>query len=125
MKDMESRAEQQLYEKIRLGEMIQRTVDTKGWQEIIEPMIDKMIIDTIGGKQGDTWNPGIIRKCKKDETVAYYIGYKQFGVDLHNRVMAYIKSIGHSKDALGELEKSKQEPMPMAMSDYGFEDDRV
>lgn len=91
---------------------------TPGWKEVIGPMLDKMIIDTIGGKQNGDWSSGVLRKCRKDESISWYIGYRQFGVDFHNRCRTYVLGINSSNKALSEIDRlKKEEPYPF-LSQY-------
>lgn len=99
--------EKRLHENIRNGEVVKRTLDSKGWKEFIGPLLDKMIIDVLGGKQKDCWTGGLVQKARKDERREYYIGYKQSLIDFHTRVRAYVDAIERSQDGLKELDKEK------------------
>lgn len=101
---------------------VKESVDTKGWQEIIEPMIDKSIQDILGGKVGGKWHGGLLDKARKDERREYYIGYKQALIDLHTRVYAYVNSIKMYDDKKAALVKETESPRyvaPMENTRYG------
>ena len=92
------------FEQITLGQRVQATLSTKGWQEVIKPLIEKMIVDVVGGKQGDTWNNGLLSRARSDEKREFYIGYKQFGIDLYNRVQAYVYNIQVAENKIKEIQ---------------------
>lgn len=101
---------------------VKESVDTKGWQEIIEPMIDKSIQDILGAKVNGKWHGGLVDKARKDEKREYYIGYKQALIDLHTRVYAYINTIKVYEDKKSFLIKDLESPKyvtPMENSRYG------
>lgn len=79
-------------ETLRLCKLVEETIQTKGWNEIVEPLIDKMLNDILGSKIDGRWNGGILNtpNCTNSE---YYKGYKQALIDLHTRVYAYVDNI--------------------------------
>ena len=88
---------------------VEETIGSKGWQEIVEPLIDKMIGDVLGAKVKGRWNGGLLDKARKEEKREYYIGYKQALIDLHTRVYAYVNSIKTYEDRRDKLLKDQQD----------------
>ena len=86
---------------------VETTVQSPGWQEIIEPLLDKMLMDIVGGKVNGKWYGGLLDRAKKDERREYYIGYKQALIDLHGRVMAFPNGIKQLQTKLENLKKSQ------------------
>ena len=78
-----------LNEAVRSCKLIEETIGTKGWQEIVEPLLDKMINDILGAKVKGRWDGGIINNVTQEKSPEFYIGYKQALIDFHNRVYAY------------------------------------
>jgi hypothetical protein len=84
----------ELNELIAACQRVKQTVETQGWQTIVEPLIDKTITDITGCKmKNGRWHSGLLDKARKDERREYYIGYKQALIDLHRRTYAYVDSI--------------------------------
>jgi len=113
------------YQKITDGTTVQATLKTKGWKKIIGPMLDKMVKDIVGGKYFNRWSGGNLTKARKDETLAYYIGYKQALIDLHNRVWNYVDQVEKSKNIISKLDKEKEHPFKMPMTDDPYSPEKV
>ena len=85
--------EQRVGKEISICQEVKTTVDSKGWKDTIEPLIDRLIIEVVGGKLGDTWVGGKLDRARKDERREYWIGYKQALIDLHGRVMFHLQQL--------------------------------
>ena len=113
-----------LNDTMSLCERVKQTVDTKGWQEIIEPLIDKSITDITGCKmKNGRWHGGLVDKARKDERREYYIGYKQALIDLHRRVYGYVDNIQRLKDQRDEIVANKDRRTSVPLIDdtrYGL-----
>ena len=96
---------------------VQEVVESKGWQEVIEPLIDKTIMDITGGKVNGKWHGGLLDKARKDERREYYIGYKQAIIDFHGRVMAFVAGVQQLKDKVEHLKKTKEARFKVPMVD--------
>lgn len=110
-----------LNETIRTCRLVEETLDTKGWTEVVEPLLDKMINDLLGSKVNGKWNGGILDRARKDEKREFYIGYKQALIDLHTRIYAYknnIKILENKKDSLIDAATLKY-TVPMKDTRYG------
>jgi hypothetical protein len=109
--------ERRLYEQLTICNDIKLTVNSLGWKNIIGPLIDRMIIDIVGGKIGDTWVSGKIDKAKKEERREFYVGYKQALIDLHGRVMDHLLHIPRIEDRLKAIEEEKKAKFRVPMVD--------
>lgn len=113
----------QLKEDLKLCNKVRQTVSSEGWQEVIGPLIDKTIIDVVGGKIDGKWVSGYIDKARKDEKREYYIGYKQAMIDLYQRIYNYIDQIPLKEDeAKRMLESPADKVVPLSDSPYYPED---
>lgn len=78
-----------LEQRIAIGSMVKETINTKGWEHI-QALLDRMIIDTIGGKDGDRWltTPSKFSQSKNMEQkdISYLLGYRQGLADLNNYI---------------------------------------
>jgi hypothetical protein len=92
-------------EDLKKCQLVEAIVQSDGWKTVIEPLIDKTIMDVIGGKVNGKWYGGLLDRARKDERREFYIGYKQALVDLHARVMAYVKAIQQLKDKVDTLKR--------------------
>lgn len=111
---------QALSTKRSVCEKVIETLDTDGWKDIIEPIIDRAIIDVVGGKIGDTWIGGKLDKAKTDERREYYIGYKQALIDLHGRVKFHVTEYKRLEDELRFLQTTENDNYKMPMEDTRY-----
>jgi hypothetical protein len=98
--------EQKLAEKKALAQRVEKTLKSKGWQEIVGPLIDKTIKDIVGGKYGNKWSGGHVQKARAK--MDYYVGYKQGLIDLHNRLWAYVNSIVILQKQIESIHKERE-----------------
>ena len=101
--------EKKLNKSLSICRAVKETVDGDGWKNTIAPLIDKMIIDIVGGKIADVWASGKLDRAKKDERREFYIGYKQALIDLHGRVMSHVQQLPLLEDNLVSLQREKEE----------------
>jgi hypothetical protein len=100
--------EQKTGTQITVCQKVKETVDTAGWKEIIAPTIDRMIIDTVGGKLGDTWVSGKLDRARLDERREFWIGYKQALIDLHGRIMFHLQQLPVLEEKLKVLKQDRE-----------------
>jgi len=84
------------------------TISSTGWKATIEPILDRMVIDVLGGKIGDTWVSGKLDRAKKEERREFYIGYKQALIDFISRVKFHQEQLGVLEDRKREITKLKE-----------------
>ena len=116
----------ELNQAVSICNKVKTTVDTEGWKEIVEPMIDKMITDITGCKmQNGRWHGGLLDRARKEEKREFYIGYKQALIDLHRRIWAYPDAIKRYEDERGTLvsgpKRGYTTPMIDDVKGYGYE----
>jgi len=105
---------------ITTGKLVRDLTEHTAWSMIIAPLLDKMLIDVLGGKNKDgTWHAGTITLDEKHST-DYYIGYRQFGIDFVNRVMHFVNSIPANELKLRQIDNAEgRKPTPaMQKSSY-------
>ena len=95
---------------------VKKLVEQKAWREVVQPLIEKMIADAVGGKVGNLYS--INHLSKPDGVgVEFYVGYKQALMDLNNRVWTHVDSIKGLQERIKLLEKKASTPerykMPM------------
>ena len=67
-------------------EKVKAVLESAGWREIAQPLLDKMITDTIGGVGRDgMWVAGIIGQGKGYST-EYLLGYRMGLMEFNNRL---------------------------------------
>ena len=92
---------------ISICRKVKETLETSGWKDVIAPIIDREIIDVVGGKIGDTWVGGKISRARLDERREYWVGYKQALMNLSNRIMFHLDELKRSEESLKVLEGDK------------------
>ena len=101
--DVTTNQKRQLYEQLNIGIKVKATLETEGWKDIIHPNLENAIKRVVGGKFEDGWRKGKLNgKCKTDETISYYIGYKDALIDFYNEIEAAIRDSEQAKVILHE-----------------------
>ena len=109
MKNVYIQQEKALHEQVNNAIKIKEMLDTKGWRELVGPMLEKEIISIVGGKTNSGFTMGKLNsKCKKDETLAYYIGAKDALVCFYNGIQEAIKAGEDARKKLSEKGKPKK-----------------
>ena len=107
--DLVNESEKKLNKSLTICREVKETLNSNGWKNTISPLLDRMIIDTVGGKLGDVWVSGKLDRAKKEERREFYVGYKQALMDLHGRVMFHLQQLPMIEDNLKALQKDKEE----------------
>jgi len=89
--------------KITTCRKVKKLVTNKTWADIIQPLLDAMIEDVVGGKVDNVYKNGHL--CKPAENYEYFTGYKQGLMDFNNRVWNYVNSIEPLKKQVKSIEK--------------------
>ena len=115
---------QRLYNQINVCEKVRRTINSKGWREILGPLLEKRIKDVTGQRdENGIYVMGMLDRDPKKET--YYIGYKTALMDFNNDVYNHLVAITATKASLKELEdKAEKEATytkPMEDTKYAQE----
>ena len=99
-----------LSKKLTACRSVKRVLTQKGWRNILQPLLDAMIGDTVGWKRGKIYVNGHL--CKPaDQHYEYYVGYKQALMDFNNRIWNYVESIETLNKQIKNLEIEAKEPV--------------
>lgn len=101
MEKIVNKIESEQYKILQVGIKVNNMIDTEGWKEIVEPAIENAITNIVGGKINGKWVKGKLNgNCRKDETIAYYIGYKDALINFYNEILGAIEDAKVAKDRL-------------------------
>jgi hypothetical protein len=111
---------EQCKELINLGDKVKATLLTNGWVEVIEPLLNKMIIDVLGGMENGRWHNGSLDRSRKDERKEFLLGYKAALVNLHSAVYSYLDEAETAKETIKDLnvEATATYEIPMTSGPY-------
>jgi len=109
--------EKRLNHDLSICREVKAVLDSKGWKDTLGPIIDKTIMEVVGGKVGDTWISGKIDRARKDERREYWIGFKQALIELHGKIMFHLQQIPLLEEQLKQLQLSRQERYKVPMVD--------
>jgi hypothetical protein len=94
---------------IAVCEKVVDLLASPGWRDVVDPIIERTIIDVVGGKIGDVWVSGKLDRAKKEERREFYIGYKQALIDLHSRIMFHKQQLDILRTKMQQIIEDKQE----------------
>ncbi len=97
---------------------VRDTLKTMGWVKIIEPLIEKMIIDIVGGKVAGRWVGGTLSDTKHVNEKEFLLGNKQFGIDLLNRIYSFIDKIEKKENEIKSYDKELNAPYMTPMLEH-------
>ena len=109
-----------LNKKLTICRDVKATIDSKGWKNTIAPILDKMIIDILGGKIGDTWISGKLDRAKTDEKREFYIGAKQALIEFHQHIIRHLEQIAVLEKDLEKIEADKNSPDKMPLEETRY-----
>ena len=79
---------------IDIGDQVEKMLLTVGWEEIVGPMLDKMITDVLGGKENGEWHNGSLDDKRLGEAkINNLVWYKRALTDFHKYIYQYIKPL--------------------------------
>lgn len=115
---------EQCKELINIGDKVKATLATNGWVEVIGPLLDKMIIDVLGGMENGRWHNGSLDRSRKDERKEFLLGYKAALVNLHSAVYSYLDEAETAKETIKDLnaEATAAYEIPMTSGPYSMEE---
>ena len=100
---MESEVKE-LNEVIAAGEQVDDLLKSHAWCEYIEPLLEKMITDIIGGKIDGKWVQAPIDESSADlGKLKYYLGYKSALIDFAKRIEQYVSDADDAKLQLAQI----------------------
>ena len=114
-------SKQALHEIVARASELEQTMKTPGWVNVVQPLLDKMIMDTIGFKREDgTWNTGCISHYDKpSEEIAKLFAYRQGLIEFNNRVLSHLLAATKAIKILNAKEETKGYIRPMSETRYG------
>jgi len=118
--ELHSQEEKKLGKQISICQQVIETLDTDGWINIIEPLIDRSIIDMVGGKIGDTWISGKLDRAKTEEKREFYIGYKQALIDLIGRIKFHKAQLPILEERIKDIAIERTAKFRVPMSDTKY-----
>ena len=112
-----------LSQEIDLAEKVKETVDTQGWREILGPMLDKMIIDVLGGLENGRWHNGCLGSTNAPNMNSQeLIAYKTALIDLHSHIYSYVDRLEESKQEYKNIMAEEKNPQYKPVSTQYAED---
>tara|TARA_Y100000310_G_scaffold345312_1_gene463652 strand:+ start:4536 stop:4904 length:369 start_codon:yes stop_codon:yes gene_type:complete len=101
------------------GLKVKEMIETEGWKELMEPLLDKMIIDVLGAKEDGRWHNGSLSiiDLGKEEAKAL-ISYKRALTDLHSYVYDIVDTGEQAQTEYNDLIKEDSELSVEYPSDY-------
>jgi len=107
----------ELHEIVVAGEQVKQAIDSQGWKKHIEPLLDKMIRDVLGGKDNNRWDNGSVGEKNQTEfSIKELLAYKTGLINFHNGVYQFIDDMENAKDELNRIKDTKP------VSDYEQEE---
>ena len=119
LKDRESK----LHKQLRTCTLVDSTLSSQGWKEIILPSLDRMIAEELGGRVGNNWTYGKISKATSTDNVWFRLGYKQGLMEFSNHVYNYLKMLEITKNQLNGIaqERKGEFEVPMMNVPYNIQ----
>jgi hypothetical protein len=89
------------------AERLVELLNSDSWLKMVQPLIDKMIRDTIGGIDRDgLWSSGIVGQPEgKNYSTDYLLGYRMGLIDFNNRLRTQQSKVVKIKKQIEELQK--------------------
>lgn len=113
------------HEIIAQAEELQITMDTTGWNKVVQPLLDKMINDIIGGKQPDgsydIGIPGLTQQPAEEALKAFQ--YRQALMEFNNHLRSYFVIAAKARKRLDtpeEVESVEKYTMPLQDTRYAL-----
>ena len=101
----------ELAELIDNGDQVQEMLNTRGWSEIISPLIDKMIKDIVGGKENGRWHNGSLSDQRLGEARMQVLeSYKRALVNVLEHIYSYVDDYESWRKEYEFLVKEEQSP---------------
>ena len=112
---------------VKHARWLNETMQTDGWKNIVEPLIDKMIRDVVGYKKDNgEWVSGSFGDSRIGEAKATnLLWYREALINLNNHLHSYFKVAEMAKKRLEAKNKKTKSVHPMKNSRYGSNVDMV
>lgn len=98
----------ELSELIDNGDKVNDVLSTEGWQAIIEPMLNKMIVDVLGGLENGRWHNGSLGDKRLGEVKLQVLcAYKRALTDFHSYIYQYVDNLPQYREEYEAILKSE------------------
>ena len=98
----------EMNDRINAGIEIKQLLESRGWSRV-QALLDKMIIDTIGGKSGDRWCTNAHKFDKPmeltDRELMFLMGYRQGLSEFNNTVHGIVLAAERAQNAIKDMEE--------------------
>lgn len=110
---------------VRDADELKITMKTQGWKTIIQPMIDKMITDSMGCKKDGVWSEGALADCDiAGIEVEKMIWYRKALIEFNNSLQAILQEAERAKERKAAKDKAAlkegEEEIMMPMHDTSY-----
>ena len=114
--------QKKLFEQLRVCKLVKDLLADKGWKEIIQPSLDRMIAEEVGGKLGNRWIYGKIQKATSESKIWFHLGVKQGLMEFNNNIHNYVKMIDIIENQIVDIDKERKGEFetPMTESSFGI-----
>ena len=86
--------------RIVAGEQVSLMLESNAWKEYVGPLLDRMIVDIIGGKENGRWlstPPKLNERTIATEEFRFLLGYKASLIDFHDGIHSIIDDADAAK----------------------------
>jgi len=99
---------------IDTGHKVEDVLNSPGWKDVVEPLMDKMIADLMGGKQEGRYHNGLLDNKKLgEEKLQVLVSYKRALVDLHTYICDFVDEMlaaqGRYAELVNDIKESSEE----------------
>lgn len=112
MLSKQDKHKQILAKKLSDCEKVSKTLQTEGWKDVIEPLLNAMIEDCTGRKKGSRWIKGTVHS---DPNIVHY---QHALITFYNKLADYIDAVDMIREELVSLNKPKMLVTPIQRSKY-------
>ena len=93
------------------GEAVKETLESKGWKEILEPLLNKLIVDVVGGNENGRWHNGSLDdKRLGEKRLDILMAYKHALVDFSNYIYTYVDPLDKYREEYNEIVREEENP---------------
>ena len=108
---------------LRLSALVEETLKTRGWKEVIEPLWDEAVAGVVGRKTNGIRYKGSFVKARKDDKMVWYNGYLCALEDLWNSVIQFVKDGESIRAKVKERDEVRPEKLMVPLVDDVEEED--
>ena len=91
------------------GRIVKDMVESDGFQKVVGPMLDKMIVDVLGQKENGRWHNGSIGDARLgEERLRSLCAYKRALTDFHAYLYNYIDQLPKFEKEYSDIVKDEE-----------------